>query len=476
MKTLIYPQNLSLERLYTGNGYSDTVRKNMIVRTLKIISKLTPTNYNTYRFNKQGYVYLSSRFKKRVLGNYYYDFHKEITEGEDPIVEMSSHYEVGKESKLYRLSKRYLNSPVQKFHYKERRVKEVKKPDFLSDQFSLHKLSFDNDVNTYLLNLHSEIGNRIKGDNQKVLLDNYIGRNLCIVDDINGNEIFYGRSKTNYRYYSSLTSLNRIIRPFILVNDKRLFSIDIKSSQPFILATILDSSYYNDNNILYNKNRINKGIGGIILFPRFLEGKDVGIKKYRGIPFYDDFYSHVLKNELGREPTKIERERLKQKTMQFLFFNNSKAKRKNELKYLVSQYPSINSFITSCLNVIGERNFSFILQRSESYLVLDVISKEFNERFPNEPIFTIHDAILTTEKNAEYMFNLMEKRLAEYTGIIPGLKLEKPEISVIPSEYDIQRITEKIILRSKKLSNVYNAVEVLESNLIRMEQLLSNHL
>jgi len=109
-------------------------------------------------------------------------------------------------------------------------------------------------------------------------------------------------------------------------------------------------------------------------------------------------------------------------------------------------------------------------------LVLDVISKEFNKSFPNEPFFTIHDAILTTEKNSEYVFNLMEKRLEEYTGIRPGLKLEEPDTSLIPSEYDIQRITEKIILRSKKLSNVYNAVEVLESNLIRMEQLLSNHL
>ena len=328
MKILSYPQNIGLERLYKENGYSPTVRKNMIIRTLKIISKLTPTNYNTYRFNKQGYVYLSSRFKKRVLGNYYSDFHKEVTEGKNPIVEMSSHYEVGKESKLYRLSKTYLNSPVQQFQYKDRRVKEIKKSDFLSKQFSLHKLSFDNNVYTYLLNLHSEIGNRIKGDKQKVLLDNYIGRNLSIVDDINGNEIFYGRSKTNYRYYSSLTSLNRIIRPFILVNDKRLYSIDIKSSQPYILATILDSNYYNGKNVQYNKNKINKGIGGIILFPRFLEGKDVGIQKYRDIPYYDDFYSHVLKNELGREPTKIERERLKQKTMQFLFFNNSKAKGK----------------------------------------------------------------------------------------------------------------------------------------------------
>lgn len=475
MKTLNYPQNISLERLYTDGRYSSTVRKNMIVRTLKIISQLTPTNYNTYRFNKQGYVYLSSRFKKRVLGNYYSDFHKEIIEGENPIIEMSSHYEVGKETKLYRLSKTYLNSPVRKFQYKERRVKDVKKSDFLSKQFSLHKLSFDNNVYTYLLNLHSEIENRIKGDKQKVLLDNYIGRNLCIVDDINGNEIFCGRSKTNYRYYSSLTSLNRIIRPFILVNGKRLYSIDIKASQPYILATILDSSYYNGNNLKYNKNKINKEIGGIVLFPRFLEGKDLGIQKYRDIPFYDDFYSHVLTNELGREPTNIERDRLKQKTMQFLFFNNSKAKRKNELKYLVRQYPSINSFITSCLNVIGERNFSFVLQRSESYLVLDVISKEFNDRFPKEPIFTIHDAILTTEKNAEYVFTLMKKRLEEYTGIIPGLKLEEPEVSVIPTEYDIHRITEKIISRSMKLSDVYNAVEVLQSNLIRTEQFLSNH-
>ena len=89
------------------------------------------------------------------------------------------------------------------------------------------------------------------------------------------------------------------------------------------------------------------------MFPRFLEGKDVGINKYRDIPFYNDFYSHVLNNELGRKPTKIEKERLKRKTMQFLFFNNAKDKRKNELKFLVRKYPSINSFITSCLNVIG---------------------------------------------------------------------------------------------------------------------------
>jgi hypothetical protein len=85
--------------------------------------------------------------------------------------------------------------------------------------------------------------------------------------------------------------------------------------------------------------------------------------------------------------------------MQFLFYNNSKAREKNELNYLVKQYPSINSIIISFLNVIGEKNFSFLLQRSESLLGIDIISKEFNEKFPKEPLFTLHDAILTTRKN-----------------------------------------------------------------------------
>jgi len=474
MKTLIYPQNLDLETLYLNNGYSDTIRNNMIIRTLKIVSKLTPTNYNSYRFNKQSYVHLSSRYKKKVLGNYYTDFHKEMTKGENPIIEMSSHYKVGEETKLYRLTTKFRKSKIEKFHIEENNIKNDVATDFLSDQFYKDNIRFDKDVFTYLFNFYKEIETKMDNDKQKVLLKNYIGRNLCIIDDICNNDMFFGRSKSNYRYYSSLTSINRIIRPFILVNNNPLISIDIKSSQPYILASILDSSFYNINKV-YNINKIRKGIGGIILFPRFLKGKERGIEKYRSISFDKDFYSIVLRKEFGREPTKIERETLKQKTMQFLFYNNSKAREKNELNYLVKQYPAINSIITSFLNIIGERNFSFLLQRSESLLVIDIISKEFNEKFPKEPLFTLHDAILTTRKNSKYVYNLMKKRLEQHTGIRPGLKLEEPNLSVIPSEFDIERISKKLISRSKKLKIVYDAIEVLESNLIRANEFLKNN-
>ena len=66
----------------------------------------------------------------------------------------------------------------------------------------------------------------------------------------------------------------------------------------------------------------------------------------------------------------------------------------------------------------------------------------------------------------------MEKRLSEHTGIKPGLKLEHPNMSVIPSEFDIHRITEKIIKRSREIKNVYNAVEVIGSNLTSFEDFI----
>jgi len=474
MKTLIYPQNLDLETLYLNNGYSDTIRNNMIIRTLKIVSKLTPTNYNSYRFNKQSYVHLSSRYKKKVLGNYYTDFHKEMTKGENPIIEMSSHYKVGEETKLYRLTTKFRKSKIEKFHIEENNIKNDVATDFLSDQFYKDNIRFDKDVFTYLFNFYKEIETKMDNDKQKVLLKNYIGRNLCIIDDICNNDMFFGRSKSNYRYYSSLTSINRIIRPFILVNNNPLISIDIKSSQPYILASILDSSFYNINKV-NNINKIRKGIGGIILFPRFLKGKERGIEKYRSISFDKDFYSIVLRKEFGREPTKIERETLKQKTMQFLFYNNSKAREKNELNYLVKQYPAINSIITSFLNIIGERDFSFLLQRSESLLVIDIISKEFNEKFPKEPLFTLHDCIITTEQHKLELTKVMFEVLYEKTDIKPGLSVKKLDPSDPIDDSFIKEMKDDIIKKSTKSRFKKMSWSILDKHIETTNEFLKNN-
>jgi hypothetical protein len=480
MKTLLYPQNLNVDDLLSKYELSRTRRKNLEIRIIKIVSVLYPTNYNLHRFKADGFTHLSSKFKKRILNNDYEFVHKLLTEGKDPIVEITESqnskgsYKVGEYPKSYRLKKKYRNSPMAKFNYKPPNQQKVKSNEWLLDsQFNSNKLSVHPNSNEYLYNLYHSVITSFKKDKEITLLKNYIGRTLNIIEDINEGKFYNNRSYSNNRYNSSITSLNKLVRPFLLVNNKTLVSVDIKSSQPYLLASVIDINFYKED----NKNKYNyysiKPVGGSILFPRFLEGKEKGIEQYRNISFEDDFYSIVLRNELGREPTTIERNRLKHKTMQFLFYNNPKAKQKSELMYLVKQFPKINDFIVSCLNSVGVKRFSYLLQRAESFLVLDTVCVEFNNKYKSAPFFTIHDAVLTTEEYYMGLYRIMFDQLKLMTGINPGLKIEKHSLEVIPSNDSIKYITDKIIKQSKKIKVLNNTSGVFDYNIAKTEELIN---
>jgi hypothetical protein len=479
MKTLLYPQNFKVDELLSKYELSRTRRKNLKIRIIKIVSVLYPTNYNLHRFKADGFTHLSSKFKKRILNNDYEFVNKLLTEGKDPIVEITESenskesYKVGDYSKSYRLKEKYRNSPMAKFNYKPPNQQKVKTNETLLDsQFNSNKLSIHPNSKVFLYNLYHSVLTNLKKNKEITLLKNYIGRNLNIIEEINEGKFYNNRSYSNNRYNSSITSLNKFVRPFLLVNNKPLVSVDIKSSQPYLLASLLNINFYNkDNKNKYNYYSI-KPVGGSILFPRFLEGKEKGIEQYQNISFEDDFYSIVLRNELGREPTTIERNSLKHKTMQFLFYNNPKAKQKSELKYLVKQYPQINEFIGSCLNGVGVKRFSYLLQRAESFLVLDTVCVEFNNKYKSAPFFTIHDAVLTTEEYYDELYRIMFEQLKLMTGINPGLKIEKHSLDVTPSNDIIKYVTDKIIKRSKQIKVLNNTSGVFDFNIAKTEELI----
>lgn len=474
MKTLLYPQNLNVDDLLSKYELSRTRRKNLEIRIIKIVSVLYPTNYNLHRFKAGGFTHLGSKFKKRILNNEYEFIHKLLTEGKDPIIKIKKSYKVGGYSKLHRLNEKYRNSPMAKFKYKPPNQKKVKTNESILDiQFNANKLSIHHSVKEFLYNLYHSVLTNLKKDKEITLLKNYIGRNLNIIEDINEGKFYNNRSYSNNRFNSSITSLNKLVRPFLLVNNKKLISVDIKSSQPYLLASLLNVNFYNkDNKNKYNYYSVGP-VGGSILFPRFLEGKEKGIEQYQNISFEDDFYSIVLRNELGREPTTIERNRLKHKTMQFLFYNNHKAKQKSELKYLVKQFPKINDFIVSCLNSVGVKRFSYLLQRAESFLVLDTVCVEFNNKYKSAPFFTIHDAVLTTEEHYEKLYRIMFEQLKLMTGINPGLKIEVNSLEVIPINDSIKYITDKIIKRSKKIKVLNNTTGIFDYNIAKTDELIN---
>jgi len=471
-KYIIYPENLNMERLLENYNLSPTRKKNITLKSIKLVSRLFINNYNRHNFNELGYTTIGSKYKKKLLNNDYNFVHELLTTGPDPIIEIEKSYKVGESSKLHRLKIKYRTS-APSILVLEQQHNSKTSLSFLDNQFTQNTLSLDPKVYELLFNLYNELNNKITTDMEKSLLKYYIGRNINIIEDINNGIYIYNKSITNLRYNSTITSINKIIRPYLLCNGKTLSIVDINTSQPYILASILNNNFIISKEVGYNINTIYKNLGGVILFPRFLKGNEVGIEKFRQSPFHQDFYSHVLIKELGRKPTIEERDKLKSKTMQFLFFNKSVARDKRELGYLKRQFPSINSIITKFLNIIGSTKFAYLLQRTESYLVLENVCKDFHIKYPEAPFFTIHDAVLTTAEYSEALNDIMFDQLYSITRIVPGLKIEHPNLDIIPSDYIINRVKNKIVKRSKKIKHINDAVEVFEYNIKKTDELIN---
>jgi hypothetical protein len=65
-----------------------------------------------------------------------------------------------------------------------------------------------------------------------------------------------------------------------------------------------------------------------------------------------------------------------------------------------------------------------LLQRIESHLILQVVTKRIARERRTLPIFTIHDSIATTEGNVEYVKKIFEEELYNAIGYLPTLSVE----------------------------------------------------
>jgi hypothetical protein len=70
------------------------------------------------------------------------------------------------------------------------------------------------------------------------------------------------------------------------------------------------------------------------------------------------------------------------------------------------------------------RKFSVGLQKIESDMVLRTICKRIFDEKPDIPIFTIHDSILSTPENIEYIKRIMNEEFYKKMTILPELKIE----------------------------------------------------
>ncbi|MDB0602199.1 hypothetical protein PL373_13775 [Tenacibaculum maritimum] len=222
-------------------------------------------------------------------------------------------------------------------------------------------------------------------------------KNRTITLDCLENEIVrYSREGKDNRLHSVLTSLPKDLRPFVKYNNKRLASIDITNSQPYIFAIILErlknkdvegifKDYLCENNkditimfdLVKNSNRVNEFINEVISGSFYYSFGDKLYKEgFLMTNLNDEYFFTYFKNSKENSGLRIRkfknrREAAKKVIMRILFC--SKSYNDRPMQIFNKYYPEINIILQN-LKTSNKSDFPVLLQNIESDFVLDYMA------------------------------------------------------------------------------------------------------
>lgn len=316
---------------------------------------------------------------------------------------------------------------------------------------------------------------------KKTQVKKYFKKSHKVIENIEKEEFNYSVSKSNHRVNSVFTSMKRELRYFLKTNGEAIVEVDITTSHPFTLATILTERFFTETRDGYNfysifpqyyksfkyscesmeyqdyvkkfarymvieSNVINDNYieyftykGDVLTnikyplldtFISYMCGRfwrRRGIQKYRSLNFKNDIYK-IIGDQIG-----MTREKVKDQFKLYINFKDQDKRFSVELiKHLERQFKEVSRLIQFMSNLNYFKSpFSYLIQRCESYLFLRHGCLELNKN--NIPYITIHDSVLCQkEKRYEVQF-LLTNSIIKQTKLTPGIKfkeLENPFLSL----------------------------------------------
>ena len=241
------------------------------------------------------------------------------------------------------------------------------------------------------------------------------------------------------RMHTVLTNMKSDLRNLVTYKGAPMVSIDIKNSQPYLAATLtrlnkpqrgrptINSLIKHINN---NKPQTQHILTLMLEDLRELSEKQDFIRYanlVKGISEDggnddEDLYTFMQKEGQKRDLHFSSRSEVKVGVFEVLFSkngNNTKAK-----KLFRELFPSVDKIFRK-LKEEDHAMLPCLLQTIESFIMLHVITKKVSKRFPNAPIFTIHDSIVTTEEYSDGVEKIMYDELTKIVGIPPMLKVDR---------------------------------------------------
>lgn len=493
MKLIRIPANIDYDQLFSKIEGKEIYKKELIDATYVVLSFLYPSeNYIKATNGFEGFKSINNEEMNKIIRNRFSKVKELLTDenshSSGAILKVITKYKKGVKPMSYKLNEKLFLNPGERWvvlgSNAEKRLLKfeqegIKKYEdfkltykFLLDQYQSN-IIIDSEALSYVTTLKSlllEKVNQFDGDRVEMTqrVNNTInGMNSNIIA-INKKNFRLSISKSNHRLNSVITRLYRELRYYVRINGNQLVEVDMKSSQPYVLGSILTNDFFTgDTSIDYSLTCIfpqlysqlyyivsnpTSGITSEIEksiynnkegFPKYFMSGGLDncqeVQTYRNLPFKEGFYSHLSKTFFNGD---FGTQKVKDDIMLVLNLKDLNKRKHIELieKFKI-QFPNINSFIESINNLKSfKAAVAILLQRSESYLFLLVGCKAVNEQLIDIPFLTIHDSILIEEQYSELTKQILEQRLHSFTGIEPGISVKVIEDPMTTIDMKIEEI------------------------------------
>lgn len=285
----------------------------------------------------------------------------------------------------------------------------------------------------------------------KLFIDKIHSKSLSVAD--------FSVCSFGNRLHGVFTYTMKELRNFITYNGIPLVAVDIKNSQPYFSTLLLEPAFWKSKKSKTNRLQLSKVAPDIYAVLRqdkllyntitlldsseILARRDVSTGRYKNLAISGRLYEFLQEQFLQKLSAPFlrkyghllnERLQVKQEVLRVLYCENEVVDRPfyepcRVFNRLFPQVAKLFSAIKSNKHLIGDKirlnkTLAAILQRIESYVVLKVVCKRIARERPDLPIFTIHDSVVTTVGNEEYVKNVIAEELTKLVGIAPQVAYE----------------------------------------------------
>lgn len=263
-----------------------------------------------------------------------------------------------------------------------------------------------------------------------------------------------------HRLYSTLTAMPSIYRKYLKYDNQSLGCIDIKNCQSYIACLILNPEFWKaDSNLPLNLYSLPQNIidlfdnNLIIMIGEYfseLESQDV-FNEYIDLVSNGRIYQDMISWAQQEKEKIITKKRVKEVVFSTIFSPVNSRK-----TWLHDYYTQKFGYVIALFNIIKQDNasiqsidsdedltgleeseieeltikklharLSILFQAIESEIILHRCCRRiFEEKNHSVPIFTVHDCIITTQNNIEYLKTIIIEEFTTTIGYPPPFEIE----------------------------------------------------